>query len=111
MLSQTCAQKASRQPGRPRAELVTGAAAAEPAAGSGAEHGEDADSEDERHAEDTPQQHAAALVWDAAGDEASARAMVQHGLLDVCAALLVHGRAAGDGARCSQFSWFGLGLG
>jgi hypothetical protein len=54
---------------------------------------------DGEHPLDTPQQRAAALVWDASYSEASCGVMVQHGLLDVCAALLRHSQTIGDGTR------------
>ena len=56
----------------------------------------DSDSDDEPP-EDTPRQRAAAELWDASYSEASCRVMVQHGLLDMCAALLRHSQATGDG--------------
>ena len=58
----------------------------------------DSDPEEERP-QDTPRQRAAALVWDASYSSASCDVMVQHGLLDICAALLRHSQTIGDGER------------
>ena len=67
--------------------------------GAEAERRRESGSDDvEQQARDTPQQQAAAQVWDASGLGASARLMADQGLLDICAALLMHSKAAGDGA-------------
>ena len=82
-----------------RAETGAGCTAAEIGAGTDADRNGDAGSDDEQQARDTPQQRAAAQVWDACSDGPAARTMVQHGLLDVCTALLEHSLTVGDGAR------------
>ena len=96
----TCSAPSSH--GRLQNTDCVGPAAAEP--GDGADRRGD-DGSDDDEARDTPQQHAGSLVWDASGLEAPARVMAQHGIADVCAALLVHSRAVADGAHALLGLW------
>jgi len=75
-----------------------GCAAAGTDTSTDAERNGTAESDDEPQAQHTPQQRAAAQVWDACASAASARIMVRHGLLDICTALLEHSTTTGDGA-------------